>query len=618
MSRLLPLNNVSPRLESGPVSSRSLGDSNSNIKDASVVRSDTAMKLDSHKSALERIPVTATAATGVSVSASKVITPVLSPRGLLGDKSIGAAGRESVKLPSTATATADAAEDREKESKDRVTSLTVTPMKETAMSVITGSESYSPSGDESSVDSCDPVVSPLRSPNIGPSPPGSAVRRRFQDATTAFSSSSSSSHPGKADTHLPSLKGVNPLPTIGSLSADKGMEVDGEDNSVSKEESAKKVSGKNIPNGLSINLDKDKDKGESRGYSGASSSALSTPSTATSGRARGLANGRFPTDNHEEDEDSSSEEEEEEEDDEEDEDEDFPDDDSVSASEDSYMHRKTVNIRDNKNNFLAPTTAAAAAAAAAAVAHSLDVHDFDESVDLTSSFDTSTSLPIVNAKGTGTGLGNGMGSGTGHSLSHFDPSDPTGSLGEMSSSQSPEVRGDRRSVLAPLNPTGRSSSSHNSSAAIILSSADSKGAPSTFQMGSADRSKSVGVSVSAASSSSSSSALSPPLSTIQKSNSSSNFSVGLTRGSPQPALSGSLLTADRKPIVTGNTLNGPGAQYKFGGGMGDDKRGLADGRYGMDRGSTHSNPKEAEEDREGNLDFDSSSWNDEDEDEDSS
>lgn len=243
---------------------------------------------------------------------------------------------------------------------------------------------------------------------------------------------------------------------------------------------------------------------------------------------------------------------------------------SMSASED----RDTYSGRSNSHNSAVRGT----------LPLSLRRGHSDEAVDLSSSFDTSASSPLRSQRDA-------------PSVS-VDISLPVSSP-QMSTS--PEYLGDKRSSLKPLNPIGR----------IMGPSTPVLSTPALTSLKTTDGSSLGAVTPSTTST---------PLSSIQKTalspvpvSTATPAAVPVVR-SPQPILSGSLLSLGRKSVAAAVPTSSLGAVTQLP--LSKPYEAISKSATGShtNLGPTKSKPKtEEEEDDDGNLDFDASSWDEEDE-----
>lgn len=242
---------------------------------------------------------------------------------------------------------------------------------------------------------------------------------------------------------------------------------------------------------------------------------------------------------------------------------------SMSASED----RDTYSGRSNSHN----------SAVRGPLHVSLRRGHSDEAVDLSSSFDTSASSPLRSQR----------------DAPSVDISLPVSSP-QMSTS--PEYLGDKRSSLKPLNPIGR----------IMGPSTPVLSTPALTSLKTTE-----GSTLGAATSSTTST----PLSSIQKTalspvpvSTATPAAVPIVR-SPQPILSGSLLSLGRKSVAAAVPTSFLGAVTQLPSSKPYEAISKSATGSHTNLGPTKSKPKaeEEEEEDDGNLDFDASSWDEEDE-----
>jgi hypothetical protein len=206
----------------------------------------------------------------------------------------------------------------------------------------------------------------------------------------------------------------------------------------------------------------------------------------------------------------------------------------------------------------------------------------DEAVDLSSSFDTSASSPLRTQR-------------------EAPPLETSLPVSSPQMSSSPEYLGDKRSSLKPLNPIGR-----------IMG-------PSTPVL-STPALTSLKITESSPLATATSSTNATPLSSIQKTAlspvpvSTAAAPTSPVVRSPQPILSGSLLSLGRKPVAAAVPANSLGSVTQLSSNKAYEATSKTVTASYTNLGTTQSKPKaEEEEDDDGNLDFDASSWDEEDE-----
>ena len=345
-----------------------------------------------------------------------------------------------------------------------------------------------------------------------------------------------------------------------------------------REEVMKQIAGQSVQQRWSLPLEKSK-VGDMNHHRAAAATAA-VPSSSSSGvlskivdKGKSAGATAISDSENEDEQDSSSEEE--------DDDDEFTEN-SMTASEDRDAHSERRDSHNPSNKAAVPLMPWRGSS--------------DEAVDLSSSFDTSIPSPVRSQ----------------HGMPSLDITPNSIISPQMSSS--PENMGDKRSSLKPLNPIGRilgpSTPVISSSALSSLKTMDYEKAKKTE---------------------SSSLAAAAPLSSIQKSAlspapGSSSASVttaaaGPVLRSPQPILSGSLLSLGRKSVSAAAPASSLGPATP----LPSNNKAAAEGTSKSapstytNLGPAQSKAKAEEEDEDdGNLDFDASSWDEEDELEDSS
>ena len=359
-------------------------------------------------------------------------------------------------------------------------------------------------------------------------------------------------------------KAVNAIPKASAFSRSKSNDSDCDELSEgdvfsNREEVMKQIAGQSLQQRWSLPLERSKladvkPLGTAAVSANQSSGALSK--RIDKGRTAGAT---MESDSEGEDErDSSSEEE--------DDDDDFTEN-SMSASEDRDAHSGRSGNRNSAIKGATPVL--------------LRRGHSDEAVDLSSSFDTSASSPLRNQ----------------YETPSLDTSLPVSSP-QMSTS--PEYLGDKRSSLKPLNPIGR----------IMGPSTPVLSAPALTSLKATE-------SPSLATATSSTSAT--PLSSIQKTALSPVSTAAAAAGpvvrSPQPILSGSLLSLGRKPVTAAVPVSATslGSVTQLPSNKAYEAPSKTATNTYTNISPNQSKSKAEEEDDDGNLDFDASSWDEEDE-----